>query len=107
MAIGTILVTAGTIIGVAKTVSGLVADLLATKRNLAQIRDEIKQFWAESNADSSVFSQRMQELDADVQAMLDCLEEYIALLNRSAANYEQTQQNAHSGASSLKSPTNY
>ena len=106
MAIGTIIVAAGTIIGVAKTVTGIVKDILETKKNLMQIRDSIREIWGESNADSNVFSQRMQELDADIQAMLECLEEYVALLNKSAQDYQKTQQDVHAGASALTSPRN-
>jgi uncharacterized protein YukE len=108
-AITTILVTAATIASTAKTVSGIIRDIQETRNNIIQIRDNrMQQVWKSStNADSSTFSQRMQELELDIQKMLDCLQEYHDLLNKSATEYERTQRDVQGKASGLKSPTNF
>ena len=109
MAVGTIVVTATKIISAASTCVELFKAIKTIKEQLINIRDvQIPQIWKrQNNVDSDMFSKRMEELDQDVQKMLDCLDEYEQVLRKSAKDYETTQQNALTGASNLKSPTNY
>ena len=108
MAVGTILVTAGAIAGVYTGVSQVVRDIIAVRDRLNNICEgEMQQVWkSTTNADSNVFKQRMQELNSDIQQMLNTLDEYTALLQRSETEYRNTQQNVHGQASQLRSPTN-
>ena len=105
---GTVLVTVASNMGVYKGVSQIVRDIGAARNSLNNLREgQMQQVWkSTTNADSSMFSQRMQELDNDIQQMLNTLDEYTILLQRSATEYQNTQQNAHSRASQLRSPTN-
>ena len=85
-----------------------IEDIVKTRRQLQQIRDkEVNDVWKNTtNPDSEMFRQRMQELDDDIQKMLDCLNEYVAVLKRTAEESARVQGEARAGASALKSPTN-
>lgn len=103
-----IFVTASKIITVYNEVRTVVGDIITAKNFLTNLREgQLQQAWGSTtNADSSVFNQRMQELDSDIQQMLRTLDEYTDLLQRSANEFQTTQQNVHGNASQLKSPTN-
>jgi prophage DNA circulation protein len=105
---GGILVTAATIMTIYTGVSQVVRDIVAAKNHLTNLREgQMQDVWkSTTNADSNMFSQRMQELDNDIQQMLSTLDEYTALLQRSATEYQNTQQNVHNNANQLRSPTN-
>lgn len=107
-AIKAIIVAAPRIMAVYSAVSTIVNDIITVKNHLNTLREQSQQFWGSTtNADSSVFNQRMQELDNDIQIMLKTLNDYTEILQRSAREYERTQQNAHNDASQLRSPRNF
>ena len=106
--ITTVVVTAGTLVNVAKKITDIIKDINAIKQNLISLRDtEIQAVWkSQENVDSQTFCQRMQELEKDVNDMIQTLDEYVQLLERSAKEYERTQNETNARASALKSPTN-
>jgi len=106
--VGTVTVAVGLINGVAtaaRTVMGLINDI---KKNINTIRTtEMDRVWKSAkNTDSQAFNTKMEELERDIQKAYDILNEYEQLLQRSAKEYENRQQEVHAQASNLKSPTN-
>lgn len=109
MAVGTIIVSAVTIVKAATQCMNLIKDIDNIRKRIVEIREQrMQQVWkSTNNVDSDVFKQRMQELDDDVKKMLDCLDEYEKVLRDSASAYEKAQQDVKSGADALKSPTKF
>ena len=109
MPVGTMVVSSLKIMGAMNTIVGFTKNIQDAKKKLIQIRDSrMQEIWKSvKNVDSNTFKQRLQELDVDIQKMLVCLDEYVQLLKKSAAEYEQTQQNVNSNAGALRSPTNF
>jgi len=106
-------ITAGAIIvgatKVATIISGIDASIniiRTIKGALERIRtSELKRCWCNTtNDDSKIFTQRMEELDADIQKALRDLDEYMVMLQKVKTEYEKTQQNSISEGSSLKRP---
>jgi len=104
---GKIVVTVRTIKEVANFARTTIETIRTIRTRIQQVReDRIRDIWADNvNADSTVFCQKMRELEEDVQKMMDCLTEYEQLLDRSAQEYETTQTNVKQQASALTSPT--
>lgn len=106
--VGAIIFTVSQVISAVNTITGIIADITTIKQNIAQIQENIQMIWGStSNADSNMFDQRMQELFSDINDMLDCLNEYQQLLERTAREYERTQQDVYNNANNLKSPRNF
>ena len=107
MAVGTIIVVAGLIKAVADATTAVINTITSIKGAINNIRtNEMQSVWKSvKNTDSQMFNTRMEELEVDIQKAYDILDEYEKLLRRSAAQYENTQQNVHGQATALKSPT--
>jgi len=103
-----IVITAFVIMSAFNTISDTIRNIAEARNALARICTvELPSIWqSTTNADSKMFSQRMEEMRNDVNQMISALDEYTALLQRSAKDYGDTQESAHSRATSLRSPTN-
>ena len=103
---GAILVTVGKIVTVISAINSSIELIRNIRAGLERIREtEIKRCWCNTtNADSNIFTQRMQELDQDIQRTLGFLDQYIDVLERSKREYENMQQQIANEASVIKSP---
>ena len=107
MAVGTIIAVVSVITAVAQAIKAAAEAITSIKQMITALREtDMQNAWkSTTNADSNIFNQRMQELDEDIMKLLTILGEYVEALNRSAAEYEATQQATMEKAAQLKRPT--
>jgi len=105
--VGTVIVVATAINNVASFAQGVMTAFNKVKQAIESIRSvDMQRVWGSAtNSDSKVFNDRMIELENDIKKAYDILNEYEQLLQRSAKEYENRQQEVQSNASNLKSPT--
>jgi len=103
-----IVLTITAISGAVTIIRGAIDGTRAVERAIGNIRDQrMQEVWkSNKNADSNVFSQRMRELEADINFMCGIIEEYNTLLQQVRDQAERTQQQTMSNATNLRSPRN-
>jgi len=103
-----IIVSAAKIISSAGKINDAIGRIRNFRERMRNLREQdLNDAWNHThNADSNIFSQRMQEMDTDIQKMIEALDEYEAVLRRSAQEFEQKQATVAGEAQGLRSPRN-
>jgi flagellar biosynthesis chaperone FliJ len=104
----TIIVNAGRIRQEATNVINQIGNILAQRNRVNQVyAEDLQNVWQSSqNTDSDMFRTRMQELENDIIHIEGILDQYVQVLNQSAQQYENTQNQIRSNAQGLTSPRN-